>query len=85
MTLTPQSPDHPPERQLIIKLVICMPGSCPCVFYLHQPLRSHHPHIRGAHVIITRQAQKWRLGEPKSAAKVLSGKRQGRDRDPCGA
>lgn len=31
VTQNPQIPDHPPEKQQMIKLVMCVPSICPCV------------------------------------------------------
>ena len=85
MELTPPNPRSPSRKTTNNKVGHLPARHLSLYFYLQQPLCPHHPYIRGAQVIITWQAQKWKLGEPKSAAKVPSGKKQGRDVDPCGA
>lgn len=74
MAQNPQIPDHPPKGQLIIKLVMCMLGTCCFICISHSTLII--PHVRRASIIITLQARKWRLGEPKSVAKAPFGKWQ---------
>ena len=76
MAQNSQIPDHPPERQLVINLVICTPGPCSCVLFVSATPLSQSPTLETAS-IITLQDRTWRLGEFKSVAKVPSGKWQG--------
>lgn len=69
-------PDHSPERQLVINLVMCTPGPCSCVLFVSATPLSQSPTLVRA-TIITLQDRTWRLGEFKSVAKVPSGKWQG--------
>lgn len=71
-----QIPDHPPEKQLIINLVMCTPGPCSCVLFVSATPLSQSLTLEGAS-IITLQVRTWRLSEFKSVAKVPSGKWQG--------